>query len=59
MTKLGWKDMLTAALLIHFFILQIGNVFQRAVNVVRYFYEEKGIEPSKLSAAAYGAIPSY
>lgn len=27
---------------------------KRAINVVRYFHEEKGIEPSKLSAAAYG-----
>jgi len=27
---------------------------KRAVNVVRYFCEEKGLEPSKLSAAAYG-----
>ena len=27
---------------------------KRAINVVRYFHEEKGMEPSKLSAAAYG-----
>jgi len=29
---------------------------KRAINVVRYFHEEKGIEPSKLFAAAYGSF---